>query len=72
MRVGTSGTAGSTNVGDIHDGGMGTEQVEVIADELQAMERGLQQLGDGELLVILADKVRATLERLERHGDVAA
>jgi cyanophycin synthetase len=54
------------------DGGMRSEQVEVIADESQAMDRGLAQLGDGELLVILVDKVREALERLERHGDVAA
>ena len=56
----------------LRDGGMRDEQVELIADEVQAMDRGLAQLRDGELLVILVDKVRAALERLERHGDVAA
>ena len=43
-------------------GGLEADQVEVLYEEHEAINRGLDLLGEDDMLVIHADKVKATLE----------
>jgi cyanophycin synthetase len=49
-------------------GGMHPDQVEVMYEEDEAINRGLDLLGEDDLLVIHADKVKATLEVVKRRA----
>jgi cyanophycin synthetase len=45
-------------------GGLSDDEIEVVADELEAVDRGLALLEDRDLVVMLADDVPAVLEHL--------
>jgi cyanophycin synthetase len=51
--------------------GLHGEQIEVLPTEAAAVERSLQVIGDGDLLVILADDVTAVLAQLRPHASTA-
>ncbi len=48
--------------------GASSDRIEVLFDELAAIERGLEALQDGDLLVILADNIRDVLALLRSKG----
>ena len=52
----------------LREGGMGDERIEVILDEAAAVDRALEEVGDGELALILADDVQAVLAQLHPHS----
>jgi cyanophycin synthetase len=51
--------------------GLHGEQIEVLPTEAEAVERSLQVIGDGDLLVILADDVTAVLAQIRPHASTA-
>jgi len=48
--------------------GLHGDQIEVLPTEAAAVERSLQVIGDGDLLVVLADDVTAVLAQLRPHA----
>jgi cyanophycin synthetase len=52
-------------------GGLSEDEIEVVADELDAVDRGLPLLDDRDLLVVLADDVAAVLEHLRGRSQPA-
>jgi cyanophycin synthetase len=52
----------------LREGGMDDERIEVILDESAAVDRALEEVGDGELALILADDVPGVLAQLHPHS----
>jgi cyanophycin synthetase len=48
------------------EGGLPRDRVEVVHEELAAVDRLLAELDDGDLGIVLADDVRAVLDRLRQ------
>jgi cyanophycin synthetase len=48
----------------LEEGGMARDRIEVILPELDAVDRALELLGDGDLAVVLADDVPGVLEHV--------
>jgi len=46
------------------EGGTPPDRVEIVLDEIAAIDRGLQQADPDDLVVIFADEVHAVLEHL--------
>jgi len=53
-------------------GGLSEDEIEVVADELDAVDRGIALLDDRDLIVMLADDVPAVLEHLRGRSQPAA
>jgi len=53
-------------------GGLSEDEIEVVADELDAVDRSLALLDDRDLIVMLADDVPAVLEHLRGRSQPAA
>jgi cyanophycin synthetase len=53
-------------------GGLSDNEIEVVADELAAVDCGTALLEDGDILVVLADDVPAVLEHLRGRSQPAA
>ncbi|HEV7591490.1 MAG TPA: cyanophycin synthetase [Longimicrobium sp.] len=51
--------------------GLHGDQIEVLPTEAAAVERSLEVIGDGDLLVILADDVTAVLAQLRPHSSAS-
>jgi cyanophycin synthetase len=56
----------------LREGGLHGDQIEVVADEPAAVERALSRLGEGELLVVLADDVPGVLAQIRPRAAGAA
>ncbi|HEX6912713.1 MAG TPA: cyanophycin synthetase [Longimicrobium sp.] len=56
----------------LREGGMRGESIETELDELAAVDRALAQAGQGDLVMVLADKVPPVLAHVQRHADGAA
>ena len=52
--------------------GLHGDQIEVVPDERAAVARALEVIGDGDLLVILADHVGAVLAQIRPHASATA
>jgi cyanophycin synthetase len=50
------------------DGGMRENQYEVIFNEAEAVQQALAQMKDNDLVVILADDVKGTIERVRKFS----
>ena len=53
-------------------GGLADDQIEVVAEELAAVDRGVALLEDRDIVVVLADDVPAVLEHLRGRSQPAA
>jgi len=53
------------------DGGLAEEEIEVVHDEFEALEHGIAQLQDGDILLMLANDVRGILDHLRSKGATA-
>jgi cyanophycin synthetase len=53
-------------------GGLSNDAVEVVADELEAVDRAVGKLEDGDIAVVLADDVRGVLRHLASRAQPAA
>ena len=53
------------------DGGLAVEEIEVVHDEFEALEHGIAQLQDGDILLMLANDVRGILDHLRSKGATA-
>jgi cyanophycin synthetase len=51
----------------LSDAGIGPERIDMVYDEQEAVARGIERLGDQDLLVVLVDEVPAVLEQLRLH-----
>jgi cyanophycin synthetase len=56
----------------LREGGMSDDRIEVILDEEEAVDRALEEVGDGELALILADDVPGVLAQLHPHSSGSA
>ena len=56
----------------LREGGMSDDRIEVILDEETAVDRALEEVGDGELALILADDVPGVLAQLHPHSSGSA
>jgi cyanophycin synthetase len=48
-------------------GGMSADRIEIVLDEMQALERALAEMQNGDLAVVLADHVQPVLEFMHRR-----
>ncbi|HUQ18489.1 MAG TPA: cyanophycin synthetase [Gemmatimonadaceae bacterium] len=48
----------------LHEGGMGDDRIEVIYDETEGLAHALNQMGDNDLVFVLADDVPAVLNQV--------
>jgi cyanophycin synthetase len=55
-------------VDGLTDGGLSSNQYEVIYDEAEAIQHALAQMKENDLVVILADDVRGSIERVRRFS----
>jgi cyanophycin synthetase len=53
-------------------GGLSPDAIEVVADELEAVDRAVSLLGDHDIGVVLADDVRGVLSHLQRRAQPAS
>lgn len=53
----------------LREGGMHGDAIETVLDEMEALERALAELGEGDLVLVLADKVGPVLAYVQRHAD---
>jgi cyanophycin synthetase len=56
----------------LREGGMHVDAIETELDELAAVDRALDQVGEGDLLMILADNVAPVLAHVQRRADGTA
>jgi cyanophycin synthetase len=56
----------------LREGGMPAESIEVVLDEMDAVDRALADRHDGDLVMVLADKVPQVLAHVQRVVDGAA
>jgi cyanophycin synthetase len=56
----------------LREGGMHAEAIDTELDELAAVDRALAELGEGDLLMVLADKVPPVLAHVQRLADGTA
>jgi len=56
----------------LREGGLHGDQIEVVADEPAAVDRALSLLGEGELMVVLADDVPGVLAQIRPRATGAA
>jgi cyanophycin synthetase len=56
----------------LREGGLHGDQLETVANEAEAVARGMEILGEGELMVVLADSVPAVLSLVRPHASGAA
>ncbi len=49
-------------------GGVADDRIEVIHEESRAVDRALERMGEGDVVVILAEDVRTTLSHIRRHA----
>jgi cyanophycin synthetase len=55
----------------LREGGMHMDGIETELDELEAVDRALSELEEGDLLMVLADEVQSVLAHVQRHVDGA-
>jgi cyanophycin synthetase len=53
----------------LREGGMSDGVIATVPDEAEAVRRTLQELTDGDLLLILADDVKQVLNTVQSHAD---
>ena len=56
----------------LHERGMAEDRIETIPDELEALDHALARAEDGDLVLMLADDVRAVLAHLHPRSSAAA
>jgi cyanophycin synthetase len=56
----------------LREGGMQADAIDTQLDELDAVDRALAELGEGDLLMVLADKVAPVLAHVQKRADGAA
>ncbi|MFL5384376.1 MAG: cyanophycin synthetase [Longimicrobiaceae bacterium] len=56
----------------LRSAGLHGDQIEVVADERTAVARSLEVIGDGDLLVVLADDVGSVLAQIRPHAAAMA
>jgi cyanophycin synthetase len=56
----------------LREGGMHGDCIETVLDEMEAVDRAMNEVGEGDLVMVLADKVPAVLAHVQRHVDGAA
>ena len=56
----------------LREGGMRAGDIETVLDEMEAVDRALREIGEGDLVMVLADKVPPVLAHVQRHADGAA
>jgi len=56
----------------LREGGMRGDAIETVLDEIQAVDRALEQVEDGDLVMVLADKVPAVLAHVHKRSGGAA
>ncbi|HKP10514.1 MAG TPA: cyanophycin synthetase, partial [Blastocatellia bacterium] len=49
--------------------GLSEERIEIVPDEIEAVERGLSQAIKGDVVVITADNIKRTYEQIIRFRD---
>jgi cyanophycin synthetase len=52
----------------LRTGGMAEHHIEIVPEETDAVARGLERLGEDDLLVVLADKVGRVLAQVRAHA----
>jgi cyanophycin synthetase len=60
-----SGEVAALLVEGLREGGMSADRYEIVLPEMEALNRALEQLRDGDLLVVLADHVTPVLRKVE-------
>jgi cyanophycin synthetase len=53
----------------LREGGMHGDSIETVLDEMEAVDRALAQAEEGDLLMVLADKVAPVLAHVQRYAD---
>ena len=56
----------------LREGGMRAGDIEIVLDEMEAVDRALHEIGEGDLVMVLADKVPPVLAHVQRLADGAA
>ncbi|MBA2670089.1 MAG: cyanophycin synthetase [Gemmatimonadetes bacterium] len=56
-------------VGGLREGGMSDAMISLVPDEIEAVLRTLDEISDGDLLLILADDVKGVLSIVQSHAD---
>ena len=56
----------------LREGGMHGDGIETIHDEMEAVDRAIAELQEGDLLMVLADKVPPVLAHVQRYADGGA
>ena len=56
----------------LREGGMHADGIETELDEMEAVDRALAEVEDGDLVMVLADKVAPVLAHVQRHVDGSA
>ncbi|HUF28546.1 MAG TPA: cyanophycin synthetase [Gemmatimonadaceae bacterium] len=55
----------------LHEGGVTNDRIEVVRDELAAVDRATAEIEEGDIVIVLADDVRAVLSRFRQHPPAA-
>ncbi|HEX6040893.1 cyanophycin synthetase [Longimicrobium sp.] len=56
----------------LREGGMHGDCIETVLDEMEAVDHALREVGEGDLVMVLADKVPPVLAHVQRYADGAA
>lgn len=56
----------------LREGGMHVDCIETVLDEMDAVDHALREVEEGDLLMVLADKVAPVLAHVQRHVDGAS
>ncbi|HWK88693.1 MAG TPA: Mur ligase family protein, partial [Longimicrobium sp.] len=72
LRGRAPGEVSALVVEGLRAGGMRDEGIELIADEVQAVDRALDGVGEGDLVMVLADKVGPVLAHVQRRAAPSA
>jgi cyanophycin synthetase len=62
------GEAAALLVAGLREAGVAPDAIEVVHDEGRAVDTALDRLEDGDLLVVLADRVQGVLQRVQRRA----
>jgi cyanophycin synthetase len=52
----------------LREGGMHGDAIHVVLDEMDAVDHAMRDVGDGDLVMVLADKVGPVLAHVQRYG----
>ncbi|HVH11993.1 MAG TPA: hypothetical protein VM759_03020, partial [Longimicrobium sp.] len=69
LRGRAAGEVAQLIIDGLREGGMHGDSIETVLDEMEAMDRALAELGEGDLVLVLADKVGPVLAYVQRYAD---